>query len=285
MPGGQATPARHAGPGVVYVQITTPLEGATRKSTREPMRTAIGSVPGMRTYLTGFPALSHDGPPSTAKTSPGRVDRDPDRDPGRAVLHVRDARRRGVPFIFAFATLPTTLGLVWVIAHLGNMAEYVTNIVTLIGLAIAIDYSMLVVFRYREQLDGGEDPADALETTMATAGSATLFSGLTVAIGLALLLAHAAPVHALDGRRRRADPAGLDRRLATLLPALLSVIGRAHQPLSAWCRGAAGAAAPGGGARALVAASRARSCAIRSRSSAPRSCSAGARGCPLCVCT
>ena len=63
-----------------------------------------------------------------------------------------------VPFAFALVTLPTTLGLVWVVAHLGNMAEYVTNIVTLIGLAIAIDYSMLVVFRFREQLSDGDDP-------------------------------------------------------------------------------------------------------------------------------
>ena len=67
-----------------------------------------------------------------------------------------------MPFLFAFATLPTTLGLVWVIAHLVDMAEYVTNIVTLIGLAIAIDYSMLVVFRYREELDAARDPLEAL---------------------------------------------------------------------------------------------------------------------------
>src|SRR4029077_2115258 len=93
-----------------------------------------------------------------------------------------------VPLAFALTTLPTTLGLVWVVAHFGNMAQYVTNIVTLIGLAIAIDYSMLVVFRYREQLSEGDDPRVALEATMATAGRATLFSGLTVAIGLALLL-------------------------------------------------------------------------------------------------
>src|SRR5207248_1431777 len=52
---------------------------------------------------------------------------------------------------------------------------------------IAIDYSMLVVFRYREELDHG-DAEHALERTMATAGRATLFSGATVAIGLALLV-------------------------------------------------------------------------------------------------
>jgi len=52
-----------AAPGVAYVQITTPLEAADAKNHTEAMRTAIGSVPGDRTYLTGFPALSHDEQP------------------------------------------------------------------------------------------------------------------------------------------------------------------------------------------------------------------------------
>ena len=62
-----------------------------------------------------------------------------------------------------------------------------TNIVTLIGLAIAIDYSMLVVFRFREELARGLEVREALLRTMETAGRATVFSGMTVAIGLALL--------------------------------------------------------------------------------------------------
>ena len=56
-------------------------------------------------------------------------------------------------------TIPTTLGLVWVFAHTMDMAIYVTNIVALIGLAIAVDYSMLVVFRYREELAQDRRPA------------------------------------------------------------------------------------------------------------------------------
>ena len=60
----------------------------------------------------------------------------------------------GVPFAFAAVTIPSTLGAVWIFAHFMDMAVYVTNIVTLIGFAIAIDYSMLVVFR----LPGGARP-------------------------------------------------------------------------------------------------------------------------------
>jgi RND superfamily putative drug exporter len=105
------------------------------------------------------------------------------------------------------------------------MAEYVTNIVTLIGLAIAIDYSMLVVFRYREQLNAGDSPPQALETTMATAGRATLFSGLTVAIGLALLLLMPLPFMRSMGAGAVLIPLISIAASATFLPALLSVLG------------------------------------------------------------
>jgi uncharacterized membrane protein YdfJ with MMPL/SSD domain len=188
VPGGEAAPARPAGSGVTYIQISTPLEGADAKGYTQPMRNAIGSVPGMRTYLTGFPALSHDESPLYSRDlSRGESIAVPI---ALLVLLFMFGTLGGVivPLLFALATVPTTLGLVWIIAHLGSTAEYVTNVVTLIGLAIAIDYSMLVVFRYREQLRAGDPPEEARETTMATAGRATLFSGLTVAIGLALLL-------------------------------------------------------------------------------------------------
>jgi uncharacterized membrane protein YdfJ with MMPL/SSD domain len=225
IPGGRAGPVRDAGHGVVYVEITVPLEAADAKNYTERMRAAIGPVPGVRTYLTGFPALSHDVQPLYAE----------DLSKGEAIaipiavvvllFMFGTLAAVAVPFIFAFATLPTTLGLVWVIAHLGNMAEYVTNIVTLIGLAIAIDYSMLVVFRYREELDGGAAPADALETTMATAGRATLFSGLTVAIGLALLLLMPLPFMRSMGAGAVLIPLVSIAASATLLPALLSLMG------------------------------------------------------------
>ena len=68
-------------------------------------------------------------------------------------------------------------------------ATYVTNLVQLIGLAIAIDYSLLVVYRFREELARPVAQVDdAVVRTMATAGRAVVFSGVTVAIGLSLLL-------------------------------------------------------------------------------------------------
>ena len=131
-----------------------------------------------------------------------------------------------VPFLFAFVTLPTTLGIVWIFAHFMNMAVYVTNVVTLIGIAIAIDYSMLIVFRYREELARDDDPALALERTMVTAGRATLFSGLTVAIGLALLVLMPLPFMRSMGLGGLMVPLVSIAAAATFLPALLATMKR-----------------------------------------------------------
>lgn len=225
LPGGLAGPILVAGGGVDYVQIASPLEGATAKGYTEPMRRAIGRLRGMRTYLTGFPALAHDESPLYSKDlSRGEEIAVPI----AVVVLLFMFGTLGavvVPLLFAIATVPTTLGLVWVIAHLGSMAEYVTNIVTLVGLAIAVDYSMLVVFRYREELAAGAPPQQALETTMANAGRATLFSGLTVAIGLALLLVMPLPFIRSMGAGGVLIPLVSIGASATLLPALLAVLG------------------------------------------------------------
>ncbi len=224
VPRGRALPPRQASADVAYAQITTPLQAADAKNYTDSMRRAIGATPGVKTYLTGFPALSHDEQPVYSHDlSRGESIAIPI---AIAVLLFMfgTVAAVAVPFIFALATLPTTLGLVWLVAHLGNMAEYVTNIVTLIGLAIAIDYSMLVVFRYREQLAAGDEPEPALETTMATAGRATLFSGLTVAIGLALLLLMPLPFMRSMGAGAVLIPLVSIAASATFLPALLSLL-------------------------------------------------------------
>lgn len=222
---GKAGPPRSAGPGVLYIQIQTSLQSADAKNRTPAMRRAIGQLPGAKTYLTGFPALAYDEQPIyNQDLSHGEEIAVPI----ALVVLVFMFGTLGaviVPIMFALATLPTTLGLVWVIAHLGSMAQYVTNIITLIGLAIAIDYSMLVVFRFREELNRGEDVPTALVTTMQTAGRATLFSGATVAIGLALLLLMPLPFMRSMGAGGVLIPLVSMAASATFLPALLSLLG------------------------------------------------------------
>jgi putative drug exporter of the RND superfamily len=226
IPGAKAGPPLDAGKGVTYVQISTSLENADASKKTPEMRRAVGTVAGARTYLTGFPAINHD----TQKI----FNEDLSRGESIAipiallVMVVMFGTLGGiaVPFAFAAVTIPTTLGLVWICAHLMEMAIYVTNIVALIGFAIAVDYSMLVVFRYREELAKTDDARAALETTMATAGRATLFSGATVAVGLALLVFMPLPFMRSMGIGGLLVPLVSIAASATLLPALLSVMGR-----------------------------------------------------------
>jgi RND superfamily putative drug exporter len=224
--GGKAGLLQRASADVAYIQITTPLENDDASNKTPAVRRAIGNPPGMRTYLSGFPAINHDTQPiyndDLAKGETIAV-------PIALIVLIFMFGTAGgvvVPLAFAAITIPTTLGFVWIFAHVMDMAIYVTNIVTLIGLAIAIDYSMLVVFRYREELAHEEDPRRALETTMATAGRATLFSGATVAVGLALLVFMPLPFMRSMGVGGLLVPLVSIAASATLLPALLAVLRR-----------------------------------------------------------
>jgi RND superfamily putative drug exporter len=131
-----------------------------------------------------------------------------------------------MPFLFAGATIMGTLGIVWIAAHLMTMATYATNLVQLIGLGIAIDYSLLVVYRFREELQRDVTVEEAIERTMATAGRAVIFSGATVAIGLALLLFMPMPFMRSLGVAGFFIPLVSLAAAATLQPALLAVYGR-----------------------------------------------------------
>ena len=224
--GGRAGAIQQASPTVAYVQISTPLENQDAAKQTPKLRKAIGAVPGATTYLTGYPALNHDTQPIYNRDlSKGESIAVP---VAILVMAFMFGTVGGiiVPLIFALVSIPTTLGLVWIFAHTMDMAIYVTNIVTLIGFAIAIDYSMLVVFRYREELAVHDDPHAALVKTMTTAGRATLFSGLTVAVGLGLLIFMPVPFMRSMGVGGVLVPLVSIAASATFLPAVLAVMGR-----------------------------------------------------------
>ena len=90
-----------------------------------------------------------------------------------------------IPLLFGLATIATTLGIIYLLAQKFLMVLYVPNIVELIGLGLAIDYSLLMVHRYRRELGQSQDP---IAQTMKTAGRTAVISGITVALGLATLL-------------------------------------------------------------------------------------------------
>ena len=131
-----------------------------------------------------------------------------------------------LPFAFTIVTIPTTLGIIWVFANFMELTTYLTNLVTLIGLGIAIDYSLLIVYRYREELRRGSPRDEALVTTMLTAGRAVVFSGTAVALGLALLLFMPLPFIRGFGVGGLVIPAVSVLAAVTFLPAVLSLVGK-----------------------------------------------------------
>ena len=93
-----------------------------------------------------------------------------------------------MPLLVAGLAIPTSLGVVYFVARTTEMSVFVLNIASMLGLALAIDYSLFIVSRYREELVRGNEPGDAVARAIATSGKAVLFSGLAVAIGLSGLL-------------------------------------------------------------------------------------------------
>src|SRR6266480_229642 len=114
-----------------------------------------------------------------------------------------------------------------------DVSVYAVNVVTMLGLGLAIDYSLFIVTRFREELRHGKgDVKGALERTMATAGRTILFSGLTVSTSLLSLLLF--PEFFLRSMGMGAIAATLVALLAslTILPAVLALLGRRVNALS-----------------------------------------------------
>jgi RND superfamily putative drug exporter len=94
----------------------------------------------------------------------------------------------GMPLLVAGLAIPTSVGLMNLVAQRTEMSIYVLNIATMLGLALAIDYSLFITSRFREELARGRTVEQAVERAVGTAGKAVLFSGVAVAIGLSGLL-------------------------------------------------------------------------------------------------
>ncbi len=94
----------------------------------------------------------------------------------------------GMPLLVAGLAIPTSIGVINLVAQQTEMSIYVLNIATMLGLALAIDYSLFLTSRFREELNRGRTVEQAVERAVGTAGKAVLFSGIAVAIGLSGLL-------------------------------------------------------------------------------------------------
>ncbi len=89
-----------------------------------------------------------------------------------------------LPTIVGGCAVVVTLALIFGLGHITPLSIFVLNITTLFGLGLGVDYSLFVVSRFREELRRGRAIEEAVAVTVATAGRAVTFSGLTVSIGL-----------------------------------------------------------------------------------------------------
>lgn len=114
----------------------------------------------------------------------------------------------------------------FVLSRYTDVSQYALNVVTLIGLGVAIDYSLFIVNRFREELRPGVATETAIARAMATAGRAIAFSGVTVAIGLSGMLFFRGTFLASMGEAGAIVVAFAVLYGLTFLPALLSIVGR-----------------------------------------------------------
>ena len=89
-----------------------------------------------------------------------------------------------VPLVMAVVSIVLAIGMAAVVGTFFELSLFVTNIITMIGLAVGIDYSLFVVSRYREERGRGLEKIDAIGKAGATAGRAVVFSGMTVVLAL-----------------------------------------------------------------------------------------------------
>ncbi len=194
------------------------------------LRERIRSVPGLDVELAGGPAFYGD------------VQTVSERDLQRselislplaalALLVVfGSAVAAGVPLVVGGAAVLVALASIFVVASLTPMSIFVLNLATLLGLGLGVDYSLLMTSRFREELArrGGrerDDVAEAVRITVATAGRAVFFSGLTVLLGLLGLVLFEFMILRSVGIAG-AIVVGLAVAAAlTLLPAILTLIG------------------------------------------------------------
>jgi RND superfamily putative drug exporter len=182
------------------------------------------TVGGASVHLTGFDALQQesggsDGPGVLLEAVLGGV--------GALIVltFVFASFLAIVPIGMAIASIMTTFLLLLGLTELTDVSPIVQFLVALVGLGVAIDYSLIIVSRWREERSHGRSGDEAVQRAMETAGRAVIFSGITVAIGLLALIALPLPFLRSMGYGGMLIPLVSTVVAITLLPVVLATIG------------------------------------------------------------
>jgi putative drug exporter of the RND superfamily len=130
-----------------------------------------------------------------------------------------------MPIVVAVAAILNTFTLVWGLTYVTNVSIIVQFLIALVGLGVAIDYALLMIFRFRDELREGNEVESALVETMTHAGRSVIVSGSTVAIGLLSMIVLPLPFIRSMGIGGMLIPAVSVLAAITLLPAMLAVLG------------------------------------------------------------
>jgi RND superfamily putative drug exporter len=198
------------GPTLAQDQVKASLSGVT--------------VAGQRFHLTGIDALATgggggSGPSVLVEALLGGV---------AALLILIFVFRSFMalmPILMALVSIPTTYLLIWGLTTITDVSFIVQFLVALIGLGVAIDYSLLVVLRWREEHRAGVGNEESVIRAMQTAGRSVIFSGTTVAIGLLALIVLPVPFLRSVGYGGALIPLVTVAAAVTLLPVLLATVG------------------------------------------------------------
>jgi putative drug exporter of the RND superfamily len=188
-----------------------------------PVLTQAAAAHGLETGLTSYVLLAaggdSTGPSVLVETLLGAV--------GALVVlvFVFASLLALVPLLIAAVSILTTFLLVFGLTELTAVSFVVQFLISLVGLGVAIDYSLLLVSRWREERAHGHDNRTAVVIAMRTAGHAVLASGVTVAISLLALLVVPVPFLRSMGLGGLLIPLVSVAAVLTLLPALLSSVG------------------------------------------------------------
>ena len=144
---------------------------------------------------------------------------------GHPVLRLRDVARGADADRRRVAAILNTFTLVWILTYITDVSIIVQFLIALVGLGVAIDYALLMIFRFRDELREGKDVETALVETMTHAGRSVIVSGSTVAVGLLSLVILPLPFIRSMGIGGMLIPAVSVIAAITLLPAMLAVLG------------------------------------------------------------
>jgi RND superfamily putative drug exporter len=145
-----------------------------------------------------------------------------------------------MPLILGVITVAVSMGLVYLLSSVTTMSVFVAPTVSMFGIALAVDYSLFILMRYREELRAGRDAKQATDAAMATSGLAVVLSGMTVIASLCGIYLIGTPVLQSMATGAVLTVAVAVLTSTTLTPAILAAFGRAaakRSRLLHWSRG------------------------------------------------